>query len=182
MENLNHKTAVVIIPPEDVWGPIQAIRQKHDKKVGRWMPHITLVYPFLPRSRFGRAAEELGAACKAVKPFDVELAQVRHFAHGKGYFTLWLAPEPEEPILDLHASLLGCAACEEFYSERALIHFTPHLSVGQARGMGNMVTLLEELQAGWTPIRFRVSSVHLIWRNDPPDDVFRIDRAIPLGR
>ena len=31
MENLDHKTAAVIIPPEDVWGPIQAIRQKHDR-------------------------------------------------------------------------------------------------------------------------------------------------------
>ena len=181
MENPNHKTALVIIPPEEVWGPIQAIRQKHDKKAGRWMPHITLVYPFLERSRFGCAARGLRAACKAVKPFDVELARFTFFGGAKGYYTLWLAPEPEQSILDLHASLLGCAACEEFYSERALIHFTPHLSVGQARGMGNMVKLLEELQAGWAPIRFRVSSVHLIWRNDPPDDAFRIDRAIPLG-
>jgi hypothetical protein len=23
--------------------------------------------------------------------------------------------------------------------------------------------------------------VNLIWRNPPPDDVFRIDRAVPLG-
>ena len=48
MEILGHKTATVIIPPECVWGPIQAIRQKHDSEVGRWMPHVTLTYPFLP--------------------------------------------------------------------------------------------------------------------------------------
>ena len=46
-KSLDHKTAAVIITPEDVWGPIQAIRQKHDSKVGRWMPHVTLTYPFL---------------------------------------------------------------------------------------------------------------------------------------
>jgi hypothetical protein len=39
MESLDHKTATVIIPPEHVWGPFQAIRQKHDSRVGRWMPH-----------------------------------------------------------------------------------------------------------------------------------------------
>jgi poly(A) polymerase len=48
MESLDHKTAAFIIPPEYVWGPIQAIRQKHDSNVGRWMPHITLFYPSLP--------------------------------------------------------------------------------------------------------------------------------------
>ena len=47
MESLDHKTAAFIIPPEDVWGPIQPIRQKHDSKVGRWMPHVTLIYSFL---------------------------------------------------------------------------------------------------------------------------------------
>jgi len=29
--------------------------------------------------------------------------------------------------------------------------------------------------------RFRVEAVSLIWRGDPPDDVFRIDRQMPLG-
>jgi hypothetical protein len=48
MESFDHKTATVIIPPEHVWGPFQAIRQKHDSRVGRRMPHITLIYPFLP--------------------------------------------------------------------------------------------------------------------------------------
>jgi hypothetical protein len=43
-----NKALAAIIPPEYVWGPIQAIRQEHDSEVGRWMPHITLIYSFLP--------------------------------------------------------------------------------------------------------------------------------------
>jgi len=66
MQALDHKTAAVIIPPEDVWEPIQAIRQRHDRKVGCWMPHITLFYPFLPRSRFGRTAGEIATVRNAV--------------------------------------------------------------------------------------------------------------------
>ena len=33
MGSFDHKTATVIIPPEYVWAPIQAIRQKHDTEV-----------------------------------------------------------------------------------------------------------------------------------------------------
>lgn len=36
-----HRTAVVAMPPPEVWEPIQAIRRQHDRNVQRWMPHIT---------------------------------------------------------------------------------------------------------------------------------------------
>jgi hypothetical protein len=80
----------------------------------------------------------------------------------------------------LHAALCPAVYEDAFDLDRAMWRFKPHLSVGQARGMANMVHLLQELQADWTPIRFRVNSVQLIWRNDRPDDVFRVDRSVPL--
>jgi hypothetical protein len=40
MESLDHKTAAVIIPPENIWTPIQAIRQE---QANRWLPHVTLI-------------------------------------------------------------------------------------------------------------------------------------------
>ena len=48
MGKLTYTTAIVVIPPQDAWPAIQAIRTKHDAKVRRWMPHITLVCPCLP--------------------------------------------------------------------------------------------------------------------------------------
>ena len=44
--------AVVLIPPLEVWEPVQAIRRAHDRQYHRWMPHVTLVYPFRPRRLF----------------------------------------------------------------------------------------------------------------------------------
>ena len=167
-------------PPGGCLEPDPAIRQKHDSKIGSWMPHITLIYPFLPKSRFGPSAKELVSACKFVEPFDIELAQFEQFGRAKGHYTLWRAPDPDEPIKDLHAALCPIVHEDAQDLDHAIWHFKPHLSVGQARGMGNTVKLIEELQAGWTPIRFRVDSVHLIWRNDWPDDVFRVDRTLPL--
>jgi hypothetical protein len=44
-KSLDLKTAAVIIRPESIWTPIQAIRQE---QANRWLPHITLTHPFLP--------------------------------------------------------------------------------------------------------------------------------------
>ena len=47
-----YTTAVVIIPPEKIWETIQKIRRTYDRQFHRWMPHITLLYPFKPQSYF----------------------------------------------------------------------------------------------------------------------------------
>lgn len=179
MKNKTHNTAIVVIPPEDVWGPIQAIRQKHDSKVKRWMPHITVIYPFGPESDFGRPAEELAPVCKAIPPFDIELATFRTFNHGKGHHTIWLAPKPEGPLHDLHAEVWTAVSWQHDF-EPGIERFEPHLSVGRARGAVNAARLLGELQADWTPIRFAVLAVHFISRGNRPDDAFRIVKSLPL--
>ena len=58
-EMKTHKSAVVIIPPEEIWEPIQKIRRLYDRQCHRWMPHITLIYPFRPRSELERAVAVL---------------------------------------------------------------------------------------------------------------------------
>ena len=87
MNETTHSTAIVIIPPEEVWEPIQAIRQQHDRKIGRWMPHITLIYPFLPKSKFASVARELGPVCRSIPGFEATLGSFDQFGHGKGYYT-----------------------------------------------------------------------------------------------
>jgi hypothetical protein len=46
------QSALCIIPPEDLWEPIQHIRRERDKAFPRWMPHINLLYPFYPEAAF----------------------------------------------------------------------------------------------------------------------------------
>ena len=52
MPNKTHTTAVVLIPPQEIQPPIQVIRQTYDRNYERWMPHITLLYPFAPQQEF----------------------------------------------------------------------------------------------------------------------------------
>lgn len=44
-----------------------------------------------------------------------------------------------------------------------------------------LVPVVAELQTVWQPVRFAVTSVSLIWRGEPPHDVFQAAATVPLG-
>jgi len=166
-----HTSAVVLIPPEAVWEPIQAIRRVHDPKVGRWMPHATLLYPFVPEGMFGQVAERLAEAISGTEPFEVRLAEFSLFAHRKRSATLWLRPEPAAALRALQARLQGAAPwCDEVRRHRG--GFTPHLSVGRFPGEAAARNAAAELAADWRPVTFLADHVSLIARSGEPDDPF----------
>ena len=175
-----YETAVVLIPPEECWEPIQAIRRVHDRHVERWMPHVTLLYPFRPRDVFDEVTEVLSAGVAGVEPFDVHLREFRHFRHGRTSYTIWLAPEPVDAIRRLQAALQAAVPDCNDVSQHAT-GFTPHLSVGQACGAAELEELTRSLQESWQPLTFKATQVSLIWRGAPPDDKFRVDRNVALG-
>src|SRR5438045_598206 len=105
MPRKTHHTALAIVPPQDAWGPIQAIRERHDRQVGRWPPHINLLYPFFSSEQFDDAMPRLTAACAQIEPFIMTLAEFHFFQHSSRKTTLWLAPEPKNAIVRLQAAL-----------------------------------------------------------------------------
>ncbi|MHA7630114.1 poly(A) polymerase [Corallococcus sp. M7] len=169
---LVHHTALVLIPPEDAWGPIQALRKKHDAKFQRWMPHITLLYPFVPEEDFETAEAILLDALQGVEPFDVTLSAFGHFEH-RANATAWLRPDdqPSVALAALHAKLV--AALPECASS-AHGGFTPHLSVGQLPLTADIARTLGEWQRAWRPLKFHVGELCLIRRKgDTPFEVIR---------
>lgn len=180
MSAKTHTTAVVLIPPEAVWSPIQAIRQRYDRNVRRWMPHITLLYPFAPRSTFDDVAPLLSATCSGLVPFSITLARFGNFTHGWRGATLFFVPEPTEPLVALQTRLWETLPTYDD-TRRHLNGFTPHLSVGQTRSAGEAQALLDVLAREWQPISFTAAAISLIWRGEPPDDVFRVANTITLG-
>jgi len=97
MPSKTHQSAVAVVPPQEVWGPIQAIRQRHDRQFRRWMPHINLPYPFYAPEQFNQTLPSLVKACAQLSTFTVTLAEFRFFLHSSRKATLWLAPEPRSP-------------------------------------------------------------------------------------
>ncbi len=163
-------TAVVLIPPESLWEPIQAIRRVYDVHIKRWMPHVTLLFPFLPAERFAQAEPDLDPVCRAFPAFRVKLAEFNYFPGPK---TAWLDPEPAETVRRLQSELQ-----QKFpdFDDVARFPggFRPHLSVGQGPP-----DLPGRLQTTWKTIEFEAREVALIKR-DGPEDPFRVDRTFRL--
>ena len=144
------------------------------------MPHITLIYPFLAMAEFPVLCETLAAVCNRLAPFEITLATFRFFEHSQRSCTIWLAPEPPVAVVDLQTRLWqlvpDCSEVRDFPGG-----FTPHLSVGQAPGRKAALERVKEWQdSSWRPLKFEVFVISLLARNDPPDDVFRIEAVISL--
>ncbi|WP_240359407.1 poly(A) polymerase [Pyxidicoccus trucidator] len=179
---LVHHTAVVLIPPDAVWEPIQALRRKHDSKFTRWMPHVTLLYPFLPEEYFDEAEAVLAAALRNVKPFEVTLAGFHHFEH-RANVTAWLKPEdrPHGALQALHAALEEALPECTDPGRKAARGFTPHLSVGQLprSGAAEIARTLAGWEKHWRPLTFEAREVCIIRRQG--DTPFEVLRRVPLG-
>jgi len=172
-------TAVVLMPPEDQWEPIQAIRRENDPRYGVWMPHVTLLYPFMQEADLDDGTEDrLREVCRGAASFTVVLGDFGMFQHASMRRTVWLRPEPPEPIVQLHGRLT--ATFPQFSdTSRYRSGFTPHLSVGQfpAPRAGRAV---EALRRTWSPLRWHVDTAHLITRPPGEDAAFSVRTRFPL--
>ena len=181
MKIKTHKTAVVIIPPENLWQPIQEIRRQHDRHFRRWMPHITMIYPFRPREDFDELANQFYPVCGHFQPFPISFSLINQFQHPGGNFTLWLAPELKEPIIALQTALFNLVPdCNDV--SRFKNGFTPHLSLGKVKGKSAMLKFRDTLQSDWKLLSFMLCEICFIWRNEQLDDVFRVSHRIKFDK
>ncbi len=172
-------TAVVVIPPEAAWGPIQSIREVHDPQFFRWMPHVTMAHPFVPERRLGEAAELLRPALADFEPFEITLDGFGKFTHSERSVTLWLRAEPVDALSALQARLQQAIPwCDDV--AKYFGGFTPHLSVGRFQSVGDADRVAQRLGAKWQPLRFRVAEVALIARSGAPADPFHVRLSVPL--
>ena len=174
-----YTTAVVLIPPEAVWDAIQKLRHVYDRHFDRWMPHITLLYPFAAREDFPQVVSSLASGAGGMQPFDIHLARFSHFRHRRSC-TIFLVPEPEDCVINLHASLVKVLPG---YDDTAKYPggFQPHLSIGQFQHK-HLKRNQGQLQAEWAPIQFVVEEISLICRGPETEDRFVVAETFPLSR
>ncbi|HEY9669932.1 MAG TPA: 2'-5' RNA ligase family protein [Waterburya sp.] len=99
-----YRSAVVVMPSAEVLPAIQAIRRRYDRMFDRWMPHINLLYGFVPEEYFEEAAQAIAQALAQLQPFEVTLTSFETFAH-RSSSTAWLRPvaEPSDALHQLQA-------------------------------------------------------------------------------
>ncbi|KAI5866744.1 hypothetical protein GGS23DRAFT_285456 [Durotheca rogersii] len=51
------ETALCLVPPKHLWPAVENLRSRYDAQVGKWPPHVNLVYPFVPVDRLPNALE-----------------------------------------------------------------------------------------------------------------------------
>lgn len=170
-----YSSAVVIIPPEENWDPIQEIRKKYDRNINRWMPHITLLYPFRSQEDYNNIAAEFLEVTKLINAFEINLKDFNFFPSGRQTYTLWLDPRPNESIINLQSKILklvpDCNDVNKFKSG-----FKPHLSVGQIKGKNNLSTVIADLKSEWNEIKFLLNEIFFIARDENKMSSFKIFR------
>ena len=172
-----YRSAVVIIPPEELFPAIQKIRRQFDRSFVRWMPHINLLYGFLPDQHFPEAAEKIASTLVNFEPFEVTLSGFNTFKHRKNC-TAWLQSDsdPSDALQKLQATLESIfPQCNE-QGNKSAAGFRPHLSVGQFKTPAEA----KENLPLWHPVTFKVESIYLISRRR--DDPFEIRYQIDLGK
>jgi len=176
-----HTSALVASVPEPAWEEIQKIRAVHDPSFRRWMPHVNLVYGFVPEECFPAAAQAVAEAVQDVGAIRVRLARFERFEH-RGSTTVWLDPEtsPPDALRRLQSALAArFPGCVEQDSRGG---FTPHLTV--AKLTGSPPRIAEQIaawQRSWTPVEFTVGAVDLISRRGGEPFAVRASAGLVTG-
>ncbi len=172
-------SAVVIVPPQNKWAPIQEIRKINDRQIDRWMPHITLIYPFRPETEYNTLEKSFSDICKSINPFEIILQDFHYFNLGRQKYTLWLKPEPNDSIITLQAKILEIAPdCNDVNKFKT--GYKPHLSLGKIKGKSKLDKVINKLQKNWKEINFLLNKVHFISREQNKMSKFEIIKSISL--
>lgn len=172
-----YRTAVVIIPEKKLLAAIQNIRRQHDRSFIRWMPHINLLYGFIPEEHFPEAAEKIARIAAQFAAFEITLTGFNTFENNQSC-TVWLQPdsEPSDALKTLQAAIESIFPQCNQQSTKYHAGFTPHLTVGQFK---NAIEAQEHLTQ-WHPLTFQVKSIYLISRRH--ESPFEIRYRIDLGQ
>ena len=153
------ETALIVAVPE-AEPAVGRFRERYDSSAAVGVPaHVTLLYPFLAPGAVSVGDIAALTTLFATTPsFDVVFARCRRF----GTRVLWLAPEPDEPFLDLMARLFErWPECPPYQGTIAPADVVPHLTISDSTE-GDHLDRVELAVAASLPVRSRVTEALLI--------------------
>jgi len=169
-------SAATLLPPRALWSQIDSFRERFDPSFGRWMPHINLIYGFLPEAEFTEAATAIEPTSRCHEPLEIRLEEITVFEHGRSA-SLVIVPSCspaggiEDLQRDLQALFPACASRDS--------GFKPHLTLGKFDSAEEARHWKVELERAWAPLSFVALEVSLIARVD--DQPFGVRSRVPLG-
>jgi len=178
-QKLAYTSAIVIVPPQNLWDQIQTIRKDYDKAYYRWMPHINMIYPFIPNDKFKEAEPIIREKLQNFAPFKLVFDHFNFFQHGKNC-TLFLEPTttPATVINTLQANIESLFPYCNEQSTKSEHGFSAHLTVGSFP-TSKVNDYKQQFMKTFKPIEFIVKEIYLISRFG--ENPFEIRFAIPLA-
>lgn len=135
--------AALVVPVPEVEPLVGGFRARHDPSAASGVPaHITINYPFHPRFRRPEEAHRsLTDLLSRWSPFEYSLAEIRTFPG-----VLYLAPHPEQPFLDLIATVAAAFPDSPPYGGQFEVA-VPHLTVAQPADPTTLGSIRAELES-----------------------------------
>ena len=136
--------------------------------------HVTLLYPFVGWEELdpsiGRKIASIAARRTA---FDYTMIGPERWPD-----TVYVAVEPVEPFIRLHADLAAAFPEYPIYGEASDFEFRPHITVAEGRSVDDAMTMHE---AAWSalPLGARAESLDVIATNEAK---WHLVWRVPLGR
>jgi 2'-5' RNA ligase len=153
------ESALIVAVPE-AEPVVGRFREKYDSSAAVGVPaHVTLLYPFLDPSTIGASdVAALTTLFASTRPIDVTFARCARFDPR----VLYLAPEPQTPLLELMRRIWDRWPALPPYSgtiPRDVVR--PHLTVSDSV-TGDQLDRIDLAVAGGLPIRTRFAEALLI--------------------
>jgi 2'-5' RNA ligase len=150
----------LIVPVPACEPAVGRFRERYDPSAAVGVPaHVTLLYPFLAPGEV--SVDDIAALTTlfaTTVAFDVVFARCARFEPK----TLWLAPEPDEPFLELmHRLFERWPECPPYRGTIARDDVVPHLTVADSTA-GDHLDRVELAVAASLPVRTRVTEAWLI--------------------
>lgn len=164
----SYKSALVIVPECDALDTIEQIRKLHDRRYYRWMPHITMIFPFVavdgPAETRENTIKIVRDIVYAKKQLSISFACFNSFTHSRNSHTLYLRPDSGSEIALQSLVDQLAKALPDFDDVRRDGHFSPHLSLGQFRSKQAMQEVEVEYEALPCSVTFQAYSMAWVTR------------------
>lgn len=174
-----HHSALTLLPPPQVVSEIQALRREYDTTFARWMPHINVLYGFIPQPYFAEAAVILQNALGHIQPFRIRLERFDLFEH-KDSMTIYLKPDAASiaRLREVYVIARGLFPnCDE---QDRHGEWNPHLTVAKIPYNRELEAriLVSEWNKCWAPVTWTLESLALIARAG--DQAFEVHEEVVL--
>lgn len=119
-------TALVIVIPDQFHDKINEVRSKSDRAYPRWMPHLTLLFPFVEVEQFPEIYEKLQNKLKNFGGFQLNFNKIDYFKQGRNV-TMHIKPSNDMKLQELFKAI------RDTFPDIQTKHdeFHPHLTIGQ---------------------------------------------------